>query len=340
MAAQPDLPNLYRTMCRIRYMEQAAAELWRDGLISGEMHMGIGEEAVAAGVAAHLDDGDALLVDHRSTPPFVARGVDPEAILRELLGDPQGLDDGRAGHMHLMSPEHRIAASGIVGSAGPVACGFGLSAQVRGDGSIAVAFFGDGAVNEGMLMEAMNLAAAWRLPVLFVCKDNRWAISTRSSAVTGGSLHKRAAGFGLPVVAVDGGDVRAVWRTAGEAVRRVRRGRPVFMVARVHRPTGHFLGDRLLAMAHDPREMRPELRPMLNALRSDSGARLPARLRAVARLSRTVSATGADGLRPDPLARARRRLAPETVAAIEQETRAELAQALRAARNGLVTSDA
>jgi pyruvate dehydrogenase E1 component alpha subunit len=341
MAAQPDLPNLYRSMCRIRYLEQAAAQLWHEGLISGEMHLGVGEEAVAAGVVAHLGDGDALAVDHRSTPAFVARGVDPEAILRELLGAPGGLDGGRAGHMHLMSPEHRVAASGIVGSAGPLACGFALAAAYRTDGEVAVAFFGDGALNEGMLMEAFNLAAAWRLPVVFVCKDNGWSINTRTRAVTGGSPRARAAGFGIPARSVDGADVVAVWQAAGRAVRRARHGGgPGVLVARVSRPEGHFLGDRLLALTRDPHAMAPELRPMLSALRASGGAAAPARMHSLERLLRTVGTLGAGRLRGDPLVRARRRLHPATADLVEQDTRAEIDEALRRARTGMVTSDA
>lgn len=340
MTAQPDMHELYRSMCRMRYVEQAAAQLWHGGLISGEMHLGVGEEALVAGVLAHLTERDALAVDHRSTPPFVARGVDPEAILRELLGDEAGLDGGRAGHMHLMSPEHLAAASGIVGSAGPIACGFGLAAQRHGDGRIAVAFFGDGAVNEGMLMEAFNLAAAWRLPVLFVCKDNRWAINTRSHSVTGGSLRMRAAGFGLPVRSVDGTDVRAVWRSARDAVYRVRCGDPTFLLARVNRTEGHFLGDRLREIAHDPHAMGPEVSPMLAALRSDRGAPFAARLQSVARLSRTIGTLGTDRLQRDPLARARRRLTQAEADAIERDAHAEIDEALQRARTGFVMTHA
>ena len=175
------LQGLYLQMCRIRCTEEALGRLWHRGLVSGEMHLGLGEEAVVAGVVAHLADGDALALDYRSTPALVARGVDLTALLLEVLGAEGGLCGGRAGHMHLMSQPHLAAASGIVGAPGPLACGFGLAARHAGRGAVAVSFFGDGAVNEGMLMEALNLAAAWRLPVVFVCKDNRWAVSTRSA---------------------------------------------------------------------------------------------------------------------------------------------------------------
>lgn len=333
MTERPDIAHLYQSMCRMRYFEEAAAQLWRDGLISGEMHLGIGEEAVVAGVLAHVADGDALAVDHRSTPPLLGRGVDPEAMLRELVGDERGLSGGHAGHMHLMSPEHLAAASGIVGSAGPIACGFGLAAQLRGEGRIAVAFFGDGAVNEGMLMEAFNLASAWRLPVLFVCKDNRWAINTRSRSVTGGTLRARAEGFGLPVQSVDGTDVLAVWRAAGDAVQSVRQGGPQFLLAHVQRTEGHFLGDRLRQIALDPRAIRPELPPMLSALRSQRGAPRAARIRSIARLSRTIGTLGTERLQRDPLARARHRLAAAEADEIERHAHAEIDEALRRTRS-------
>jgi pyruvate dehydrogenase E1 component alpha subunit len=341
MSAQPDLEQLYRTMCRIRFVESAAADLWRAGRIPGEMHLGIGEEAVAAGVVAHLGDGDAMSVDHRSTPPFVARGVDPEAILRECLGDEHGLDGGRAGHMHLMSRRHLAAASGIVGAAGPVACGFGLAAQVGGRGRVAVAFFGDGAVNQGHLMESFNLAAAWRLPIVFVCKDNRWAINTRTRTTTGGTLEQRARGFGLPVTSVDGTDVVAVWRAAGRAVRRARRGGgPTFLVARVKRSEGHFLGDRLVEIATHPERLRAELGPIAAAVRADAGAPMAGRLRSLAALNRTIGMAALERYRRDPLARARRGLPARVAAVIEEEERAEIFVAFERAQTELVFADA
>lgn len=335
MSAQPDLRSLYRQMCRIRYVEEAVAGLWNDGLITGEMHLGTGEEATIAGVAAHLRPGDALSVDYRSTPPFVAHGVDVEAIFRELLGDAGGLDGGRAGHMHLLSPEHLAAASGIVGAPAPIACGFGLAAQLEGRGQVAVAFFGDGAVNEGMLMESLNLASVWRLPVVFVCKDNRWAVTTRSRSVTAGGLRRRARGFGLPVTTVDGRDVVAMWRAAGRAVDAARRGLgPTFLIARVERLEGHFLGDPLMQVASDARALTAEVAPMMAGVWSGPGAGMPVRLGALARLSQTIGTAMLGQLRrrKDPLALAQRRLATAEAAAVEQQARAEVAAALRAAR--------
>jgi pyruvate dehydrogenase E1 component alpha subunit len=334
VASAPDLEQLYLQMCRIRFLEEEVARLWREGLVSGEMHLGSGEEGAVVGVLAHLEPGDALSVDYRSTPPFVARGVPVEALVRELLGDPAGLDGGAAGHMHLLSREHLAAATGIVGGPVPVACGFGLAAQAGGRGRVSFAFFGDGALNEGMVMEALNLAAVWRLPVVLVCKDNRWAVTTRSRDVLGGGLVRRARGLGLRVVEVDGRDVGAVWRVARTAVRRARRGHgPTFLVARVERLEGHFLGDPLLAVAEHAQEMRAQAGPLLDAVFRGNGAALWVRLRSLLGLGRTIATARVETLRRrrDPVSLLRARLPDETAARVEQAARDEIRAAVAAA---------
>lgn len=342
MSGRPSVERLYLQMCRIRQVEEAIGRLWRAGSISGEMHLGMGEEAVAAGVIGHVEDGDALALDYRSTPPLVARGVPLEAILRELLGHEAGLNGGCAGHMHLMSREHLAAASGIVGAPAPLACGFGLAAQLGDAGRIAVAFFGDGAINAGMLMESLNLAAVWRLPIVFVCKDNRWAVTTRSRVMTGGGIERRVRGFGIPLTAVDGMDVLAVWRAARQAVQRARQSRgPTFLLARVDRLQGHFLGDKLLSIATHPREMGAEMGMLLQSVRVARGAPTSARLRSVAGLSRTIATAGLDAVRPrrDPLKRARRRLPSGVAGRLEEEARAEVAAAVESVRAGAAHAD-
>ena len=336
MASQ-DTPNrrqLYAQMCRIRYVEEAIGALWRRGLVSGEMHLGIGEEAVVAGVLAHVEDGDSLALDYRSTPALVARGVNLEALLLELLGSEEGLCRGRGGHMHLMSPEHLAAASGIVGAPAPLACGFGLAAQYAVSDRITVAFFGDGAMNEGMLMESLNLAAVWRLPVVFVCKDNRWAVTTRSSAVTAGGLRRRARGFALPVAKVDGNDVEAVWRTAQHAVQRARRGRgPSFLLVRCQRIEGHFLGDPLVRLVDAAGELAAEMRPLVVALREQPGAPISVRLRALATVGQKLGMVAIERAisRRDPLVRAAQRLPEEVTAHLRDTARAEVDTAVRSA---------
>jgi TPP-dependent pyruvate/acetoin dehydrogenase alpha subunit len=333
---RPDARALFRQMARIRHFERAAAQLWREGLIAGEMHLGVGEEAVAAGVVAHLRDGDGLAVDHRSTPPLVARGVDLEAMLLEMLGSEHGLCHGHGGHMHMLSPEHLAASSGIVGAGAPIACGFALAAQRLRPGAVGVGFFGEGAMNQGMLLEALNLAQAWRLPAVFVCKDNRWAITTRSRTVTGGDLVVRARAFGIPARRVDGLDVRAVSAVAADLVGRARRGGgPGFLLARCARPDGHFLGDPVLRLLDAPtREGRELSGPLLEAVRAQPGAPARERVAALARVGRTLAAAAAERRprRADPLRRARRLLPAAEAARLEgeavMEVRAAVARAL------------
>jgi TPP-dependent pyruvate/acetoin dehydrogenase alpha subunit len=271
---QPDLWSLYRLMFRSRLFEMAAARLWEEGQVPGEMHLGVGEEALVAGIVEQMREGDALALDHRGTPPLLMRGVDPVLLLREFLGRPDGLCGGWGGHMHLFSKEHLAASSGIVGASGPAAAGFALAAQYLRPGTLSVAFFGDGAMNQGMLLESLNLAAAWKLPVLFVCKDNHMAITTPSPTVTGGVLVERAGGFGMPALELDGLDVETVWFAAGEAMERARRGKgPTFFQARCVHLEGHFLGDPLLRVARHPiKEIKPMAGPLMKSLLHPKGA--------------------------------------------------------------------
>ncbi len=248
-----DLPHLYRQMLRARTYELAVEDLWNLGLISGEMHLGTGEEAVAAGVVTQLRDGDGLALTHRCSPALVVRGVPLVPMLRELLGAEDGLCGGRGGHMHLFSKEHLAATSGIVGASLPTAAGFALANRRLRPGAIAVAFTGAGAMNQGMALETLNLAVVWRLPLIIVCIDNGWAITTTSDSVTGGSLVERARGFGMRAETVNGRDVRAVYKAVAKLIEKARRGKgPSFLLATCPRLDGHFLGDPLIRMAKKP----------------------------------------------------------------------------------------
>jgi TPP-dependent pyruvate/acetoin dehydrogenase alpha subunit len=271
---QPDLWSLYWNMLRSRLFELEVTRLWQEGLIPGEMHLGVGEEAIAAGMVCQLEEGDAIALDHRGTPALVMRGVDLVLLLKEFLGKSDGLCCGMGGHMHLFSKDHLAASSGIVGASGPTAAGFALAAQYLRPGKVAVAFFGEGAANQGMLMESMNLSTAWKLPVIFVCKDNQQAITTPSPAVTGGVLTERARGFGMPAAAVDGLDVEQVWHWANEAIIRARKGEgPSFVQAACTHLEGHFLGDPLLRIARRPfKEMKPMAGPLVKAFFKPKGA--------------------------------------------------------------------
>ena len=308
---------LYGLMLRSRLFEEAIAQLWHDGLISGEMHLGTGEEAVIAGVVSQLREGDAMALDHRGTAALLMRGVDPVLILRELLGYPDGLCGGMGGHMHLFSKEHLAASSGIVGAEGPTAAGFALSSQYAHSGAIAVAFFGDGAMNQGMLMESLNLASVWNLPVLFVCKDDGWAITTQSEKVTGGDLNERARGLGIPAVEVDGCDVFGMWKTSHSAIERARSGQgPTFLHARCVHFEGHFLGFQLLRIVRDPLKEMPEIAgPLTNSFLKISGASLRERLIGLKEVLAAVLATLRDPRRDadnDPVRRARADLQSES----------------------------
>jgi pyruvate dehydrogenase E1 component alpha subunit len=298
--------ELYRQMLRMRRFEEVLAQWWHQGRISGELHLGIGEEGIVAGVLAHLVDGDALALDHRPTPALIGRGTDPAALLFEMVGAPAGLCGGRGGHMHLFDPDRLAASSGIVGASGPMACGFALSADLLRPGRIAVAMFGESAVNQGMMMEAMNLAAVWNLPVLFTVKDNGWAFTTRSNEMTAGGMRARAAGLGLDYRSVDGTDAVEVWRTAAGAIGGIRSGKgPAMLHATCHRPRGHFEHDPLIEMIRGGAAARRELGPMVKGVADRTAGSLRHRVAGLGRVAATAGRMGIHLLARgrDPVAR-------------------------------------
>ncbi len=323
--------SLYPPMLRSRLFEEAVARLWHDGLISGEMHLGTGEEAIVAGVVTQLRDDDAMALDHRGTSAMFLRGVDPALLLWELLGWPNGLCGGMGGHMHLYSRDHLAASSGIVGAAGPAAAGFALAAQVRQSDAVAVAFFGEGAMNQGMLLESLNLASTWRLPVLFVCKDDSWAITTPSERTRGGLLGDRARGLGVPAVVVDGADAMAVWTAAAAAIDRARRGHgPMFLHAHCVHVEGHFLGYPLLRLVRQPlREVSTIAGPLTRSLLRWHGAPWRERLAGLQEVLAAVWQTLRDPRRArahDPVWRARQKLCsePARLKALEDDVNQEI----------------
>ena len=333
----PDLWSLYRQMLRSRLFEEAVAQLWHQGLISGEMHLGTGEEGIVAGVVDHLRDGDAMALDHRGTAALLMRGVEPVPLLRELLGRPDGLCSGMGGHMHLFSPEHLAASTGIVGASGPAAAGFALAAQYLRPGTVAVAFFGEGAANQGMLLESMNLAAVWKLPVLFVCKDNGWSLTTRSGTTTGGRLTERARAFGLAAAYADGTDVTNVWGAAAQAVQRARDGRgATFLQARCTHLEAHFLDDQLLRVARRPvRGFLPLIPPMARSFLQLRGAPLRQRFTGLNVILKLIGQSRRDHhtTPEDPLVWTRRRLTgePGRLEALEAEVDDEIRHVLETA---------
>ena len=330
-----DLWCLYRQMLRSRLFEEAVAKFWEKGLISGEMHMSLGEEAITAGVLDHMIEGDALALDHRGTAPMLMYGVDPVSLLRELMGCPDGLCGGMGGHMHLFSRQHIAASSGIVGASGPAATGFGLAAQVLRPGNIAVGFFGEGAANQGMLMEAINLAAIWALPVIFVCKDNDWAITTSSHETYRGSLVERARSYGLKAIEVDGSNVEAVWDAAGKAISEARTGNgATFLHAHCVHLEGHFLGDPYYRVARHPmRELWHMSIPLIRSFLHPRGAYLRERIDAMRSILLTMQAALRDYSsqeKGDPLTRTRLKLQsdPERLRSTEEDIRREIREAV------------
>jgi len=243
-----NLQDIYACMYKSRVFEEHVKKLWDEGLITGEMHMSTGEEGIMAGIVTQLEEGDAMALDHRGSSASIIREIDPGKLLLEFLGHEEGLCAGMGGHMHIFSKEHLVASSGIVGASGPAATGYALAAKHKNPGKLAVAFFGEGAFNQGMMMESFNMASALKLPVLFVCKDNGWAITTVSSEMTAGDLVKRAKSFDMPVYRVGGASVEDVWDSASEAIKYVRSGNgPAYIHAKYINPHGHFLHDPLMS---------------------------------------------------------------------------------------------
>src|SRR5262245_2804445 len=218
--------DLYRTMQLIRQCEEQLARSHQRGLVHGACHTYVGQEAIAVGVCAHLRPDDVVFSTHRGHGHALAKGVEPRALAAELLGRATGCSHGRGGSMHLFAPESGImGTSGIVGPCILQAAGAGYSFKLLESDRVAVAFFGDGAVNNGAFHEGLNMASIWNLPVLFVCENNEFATEVPFEYASGSpNVAARAEGYGLPGVEVDGNDVLAVREAAQQAVDRARRG--------------------------------------------------------------------------------------------------------------------
>ena len=242
-----ELLSLYRQMLTIRRTEEALARAHQAGAIPGGVHTYIGQEAIASGVCAHLRLDDVLFSTHRGHGHALAKGVSPAALIAELLGRATGVSGGRGGSMHIFSPEVGVmGTSGIVGPSILLAAGAGYTFRLLRTERVSVAFFGDGAVNNGAFHEGINMAAIWDLPVLFVCENNLYATEVPFATVARNpNVAERAAAYGLPGVLVDGNDVLAVHAAAGEAVRRARAGDgPTLLECRTYRTRGHAEGMR------------------------------------------------------------------------------------------------
>jgi 2-oxoisovalerate dehydrogenase E1 component len=219
-------PALYRQMVRIRYCEEALVKAHQRGLVHGACHTYIGQEAVAVGVCAHLRRDDVVFSTHRGHGHALAKGVSCRELVAELFGRATGCSRGRGGSMHLFAPEVGLmGTSGIVGPSILQAAGAGYSFKLLKSDRVAVAFFGDGAVNNGAFHEGLNMASIWKLPVLFVCENNQYATEVPFRYASGNpSVSSRGAAYGMPGIEADGNDVVAVYEAAEFAVARARRG--------------------------------------------------------------------------------------------------------------------
>jgi len=246
---------MYEKMAEARYYEDTLAAIYMEGKtpkfdigsgpVPGEMHLAAGQEPCAAGVCVHLRPDDTVTATHRPHHVAIAKGVNLKKMTAEIFGKKAGLAGGRGGHMHLLDPTVNFSCSGIIGQSVGPATGAALAAKMKGKDSIAVAYLGEGAANQGAFHEALNLAALWKLGVIFVIEDNAWGISVskkKSTAVADNSV--RAAAYGIPGFRVEDNDTLKIFKVAGEAVERARAGKgPTLIEIETYRYYGHFQGD-------------------------------------------------------------------------------------------------
>jgi acetoin:2,6-dichlorophenolindophenol oxidoreductase subunit alpha len=237
--------HFYRQMVKIRLFEEEVNQLYLGAKMPGLAHLYIGEEAIAVGVCEALRQTDYITSTHRGHGHCIAKGATLDKMFAELLGKAAGYCRGKGGSMHIADQESgNLGANAIVGGSTGIATGAALSAQMRGTEQVAVCFFGDGALGQGLLYESMNMAALWRLPVIYVCENNQYNEYTHYSETTAGSLTVRAEAFGIPTEAIDGQDVRIVHQAAVKSVDKARRGEgPSFILCNTYRFYGHHVGD-------------------------------------------------------------------------------------------------
>jgi TPP-dependent pyruvate/acetoin dehydrogenase alpha subunit len=255
-------------MALIRAFETRVAELYRDGEIPGFVHTSLGQEAVAAGTCAALEPRDYLTTTHRGHGHVLAKGADVEKMMAELFGKAAGLCRGKGGSMHVADPAIGIlGANAIVGAGIPLAVGAALSSKLLAQQRVAVAFFGEGAVNQGSFHESLNLAAVWDLPVVFICENNTYAEFSDSRTMSRvPSVVERCRGYGIDADRVDGNDVEAVFDLASDAVARCRSGRgPMLVEAETYRWHGHYEGDAQPYKPEDEASQWRERDPLLLA---------------------------------------------------------------------------
>ena len=236
------LLGMYERMLLIRRVEKQLSEDFKAGQLPGAVHLYVGQEAVAVGMCEHLHDSDWITGTHRGHGHYLAKGGDPKPMLAEIYGRANGICKGMGGSMHVADFSKGIlGANGIVGGGLAITAGAALAAKLDGKGRIAVCFFGDGAANQGVFMETLNVSTLWNLPMIFMCEHNTYSEFSPTDTVTAGELADRARAFGMPTTVVDGNDVTEVWEAAGAAADRARSGDgPSFIEARTYRIHGHI----------------------------------------------------------------------------------------------------
>ena len=272
-ASDDELLHFYEQMLLIRRFEEKAGQLYGLGLIGGFCHLYIGQEAVAVGLQSALEAGkDSVITGYRDHGHMLAYGIDPKVIMAELTGRGAGISKGKGGSMHMFSTEHRFyGGHGIVGAQVPLGAGLAFAHQYRGDGGLCMAYFGDGAANQGQVYEAFNMAALWNLPVIFVVENNGYAMGT---AVTRGSaethFHRRGTAFRIPGMSVNGMDVLEVRAAAEVAVAHVRAGKgPVLMELSTYRYRGHSMSDPAKYRTREEVQEVREKRDPIDAARAE-----------------------------------------------------------------------
>ncbi len=251
------LLEMQRRMLRIRLFDERASKMVRRGQIPGTVHTSIGQEAQVVGACMALNDDDYMTGNHRSHGHPIGKGSPLGPLMAELVGKADGICGGKGGSLHLADfSVGSLGESGIIGSSIPIATGAGLSSKVLGNGKVALAFFGDGAANQGCLYEAMNMAGVWDLPVIYLCENNQYALSTPAHTVTSGRVVDRASGFGIPGVRVENGqDVLEVYESVSEAVARARAGEgPTLLEVVTYRYREHSEGLRINVDYRDEEE--------------------------------------------------------------------------------------
>jgi len=248
---------LYERMLLIRRIEEKLSADAAAGRLPGAVHLYIGQEAVAAGVCMQLKDTDWITSTHRGHGHFLAKGGEPRAMMAEIWGKRTGICKGMGGSMHVADVSKGIlGANGIVGGGFAISVGAAFGAKLSGEGRVVVCFFGDGASNQGVFMECLNVSTLWQLPVVFVCEHNHFSEFTRAEQVTSGEIVNRARAFGIHTAVVDGNDVEAVWNATAEAVARARRGEgPCYIEAETYRIKGHMEFEKELLAGGKYREL-------------------------------------------------------------------------------------